>query len=65
MGFENGIFQLINLIPMYYWRKQKKTLITGLKEKNKFHLFSTKAYVVGTQKICLNEMVFLSTKSIC
>ena len=34
MDFENGIFQVIILIPMCYWRKQKKTLITGLKEKN-------------------------------
>ena len=41
MDFENGIFQLIILIPMYYWRKQKK-LITGLKEKKKFHISQQK-----------------------
>ena len=30
-----------------------------------FLYFSTKSYVVGTQKICLNETVLLSTINTC
>ena len=33
--------------------------------KNKFSYFSTKTYVVGTQKNRLNETVLLSTQNIC
>ena len=33
--------------------------------KKNIFLFLTKAYVVGTQKNHLNEMVLLSTKNIC
>ena len=42
---------------------------TGLKlrerTKNQFSYFSTKSYVVGTQKNRLNETVLLSTQNIC
>ena len=30
-----------------------------------FFKFSTKSYVVGTQKKCLNEMIFLSSQNRC
>ena len=33
--------------------------------KKQFSYFSTKTYVVGTQKNRLNEMVLLSTQNIC
>ena len=33
--------------------------------KKKKSYFSTKTYVVGTQKNCLNETVLLSTQNIC
>ena len=33
--------------------------------KNLFSYFSTKTYVVGTQKNRLNETVLLSTQNIC
>ena len=33
--------------------------------KNHFSYLSTKTYVVGTQKNCLNEMVLLSTQNTC
>ena len=33
--------------------------------RNYFSYFSTKTYVVGTQKNHLNEMVLLSTRNIC
>ena len=43
--------------------------ISGLKlrvrNKNLFFYFSTKTYVVGTQKKRLNETVLLSTQNIC
>ena len=44
--------------------KTKYTRLQDLKRKQVSY-FSTKAYVVGTQKNCLNKMVLLSTKSIC
>ena len=31
-------------------------------DKSVFHYFSSKTYVVGTQKNCLNEKVLLSTQ---
>ena len=34
-------------------------------QKKKFSYFSTKTYVVGTQKNGLNETVLLSTQNIC
>ena len=33
--------------------------------ENNFSYFSTKTYVVGAQKNCLNEMVLLSTQNTC
>ena len=33
--------------------------------KNHFPYFSTKTYVVGTQKNCLNEKVLLNTQNKC
>ena len=33
--------------------------------KNLFSYFSTKTYVVGIQKNCLNKTVLLSTQNIC
>ena len=33
--------------------------------ENSFSYFSTKTYIVGTQKNHLNEMVLLSTQNIC
>ena len=33
--------------------------------KNQFCYFSTKTYVVGTQKNRLNETILLSTQNIC
>ena len=45
------------------------TLKTGLKLRapndNLIFLFSTKTYVVGTQKNRLNETVLLNTQNIC
>ena len=57
MGFENGIFQLIILIPMYYWRKQKN-LITGLKEKNKFYIFQLKHMLLVLKRTVLMKWFF-------
>ena len=42
-----------------YWPLVKSVI------KNLFSYFSTKTYVVGTQKNCLNEMVLLSIQNIC
>ena len=39
-------------------------LVKRLYQKNIFSYFSTKTYVVGTQKNLLNEMVLLSTQNI-
>ena len=47
----------------------KKYGISGLQIecviKNHFFHFSTKTYVVGTRKNCLNETVLLNTRNIC
>ena len=40
-------------------------LVKGAYQKNIFFYFSTKTYVVGTQKNRLNETVLLSTQNIC
>ena len=34
-------------------------------KKKQFSYFSTKTYVVGTQKNCLNERILLSIQNIC
>ena len=41
------------------------TLVKNAYQKNIFIYFSTKTYVVGTQKNRLNERVLLSTQNIC
>ena len=41
-----------------------RPLVKGAYQKLIF-LFSTKTYVVGTQKNCLNQTVLLSTQNIC
>ena len=45
--------------------KELKGITGPSKIKNKFSYFSTKTYVVGTQKNRLNETVLLSTQNIC
>ena len=42
-----------------------RTLVKSVYQKKNFSFFSTKAYVVGTQKKRLNETVLLSTQNIC
>ena len=44
---------------------QLRPLVRNAYQKKKFSYFSTKTYVVGTQKNCLDEMVLLSTQNIC
>ena len=53
-------------------RKRKMFItsnISGLKlrvcNEDLISYFSTKTYVVGTQKNCLNETILLSTQNIC
>ena len=49
------------------WMGANKTFWQGFSEcvtKNLFSYFSTKSYVVGTQKNRLNETVLLSTQNI-
>ena len=41
------------------------TLVKSAYQKKKVSYFSTKTYVVGTQKNRLNETVLLSTQNIC
>ena len=41
-----------------------RPLVKRVLQKNNFY-FSTKTYVVGTQKNRLNETVLLSTQNIC
>ena len=45
------------------WRRKNQDFLRVCNEKLIF-LFSTKTYVVGTQKNCLNETVLLSTQNI-
>ena len=47
------------------WDASGLTSGKDVKLNNYFPYFSTKAYVVGTQKNHLNEMVLLSTQNIC
>ena len=42
-----------------------RPLVKSAYQKNMFVYFSTKTYVVGIQKNCLNETVLLSTQNIC
>ena len=42
-----------------------RTLVKSAYRKKYFSYFSTKTYVVGTQKNRLNETVLLSTQNIC
>ena len=42
-----------------------KPVVKSAYKKNNFSYFSTKTYVVGTQKNRLNETVLLSTQNIC
>ena len=44
--------------------KQNRPLVKSVYQKKYFSYFSTKTYVVGTQKNCLNETVLLSTQNI-
>ena len=42
-----------------------RTYVKSINEKICFSYFSTKTYVVGTQKNRLNETVLLNTQNIC
>ena len=57
-----------NILPICH-KEESKTLVSGINTecvtKIIFSHFSTKTYVVGTQKNRLNEMVLLSTQNIC
>ena len=53
-------FEIITCTPSIYNRPQDKCVT-----ENYFSYFSTKTYVVGTQKNCLNETALLSTQNMC
>ena len=52
---------------IYFFKKKVVKNFIRLKcvTENHFSYFSTKTYVVGTQKNLLNEKVLLSTHNIC
>ena len=53
-------------IGMCSYGRYNRTLVKSVCVTEKcFSYFSTKTYVVGTQKNCLNETVLLSTQNIC
>ena len=57
-GNKHSFWGLINLITGQGSRKECIL-------ENYFLFFSSKTYVVGTQKNCLNETVLLSTQNTC
>ena len=50
-------------VPNWLFDLNTVYIYTG--SADKFSYFSTKTYVVGTQKNRLNEMVLMSTQNIC
>ena len=52
-------------INFNYTQDLLRTLVKSAYQKIIFSYFSTKTYVVGTQKNLLNETVLLSTQNIC
>ena len=57
----------INITMSHNYQKSPciRTLVKSAQQKKTIFYFSTKTYVVGTQKNRLNETVLLSTQNIC